>query len=60
MGTTGNVAVSIINDVTVEESIETFTVELSPLSGTPVVVTGINLGTVSIEEDLTDSMWFVS
>ena len=58
VGTTVSVMVTIINDETVEESTETFTVELSAISGTPVTITGDSSVTVAIQEDLTDSMWY--
>lgn len=56
VGTTVSAMVTIINDQIVEEGMETFTVELSAILGTPVTVTGVSSVTVAIQEDLTDSM----
>ena len=55
VGSMSSTEVIIVDDFAVEESLETFTVELSTDSTSPVTVTGLSFSTVSIQEDLTDS-----
>ncbi len=47
--------VIIINDIIVEELLETFTLRLTIPTGAPVTVTGLEVATAFIQEDLTDS-----
>ncbi len=47
--------VFIINDIIVEELLEIFTLRLTTPTGAPVAVTGLEVATAFIQEDLTDS-----
>ncbi|XP_064391467.1 uncharacterized protein LOC135339314 isoform X2 [Halichondria panicea] len=48
--------VIIINDIIVEELLETFTLRLTIPTGAPVAVIGLEVATAFIQEDLTDSV----
>ena len=59
VGSTASFDVVIINDDSVEEFIETFTVSLDTPTLQPTIISGVASAGVSIQEDLSDSTCLV-